>query len=191
MEEGAFLYSGPRAKRLGRVRTDGACFTKQGDDSLGFEGGCTERREHRLNSVHPYAGDGPERRHRAPAGHDGRDGTDDGYEAADDWAALVACVVIAYNGVSMSRRAMGDVMDTAVPQRLENEVRALALAVPGAQITLLRGARVRIEALETFSRISVIEGTVRLSCAAAELDIREGQTVKIDAKNGALEFKEK
>ena len=57
------------------------------------------------------------------------------------------------------------------------------LAVPGAQITLSHGARVRLEALETASRISVIEGTVRISCPAAELDIHEGQAVKVEPAN--------
>ena len=56
----------------------------------------------------------------------------------------------------------------------------LSLAVPGAQVTLLRGARVRLQVDLTVSRISVIEGTVRLSCPAAELDIREGQTVRVE-----------
>jgi hypothetical protein len=56
----------------------------------------------------------------------------------------------------------------------------LSLAVPGAQVTLLRGARVRLQVDLTSSRISVIEGTVRLSCPAAELDIREGQTVRVE-----------
>jgi len=62
---------------------------------------------------------------------------------------------------------------------------ALMLAVPGAQVTLSHGARVRLEALETTSRISVIEGTVRISCPAAELDIREGQAVKVEPANAA------
>ena len=56
----------------------------------------------------------------------------------------------------------------------------LSLAVPGAQVTLLRGARVRLQVDLSVSRISVIEGTVRLSCPAAELDIREGQTVRVE-----------
>jgi cation diffusion facilitator family transporter len=54
-----------------------------------------------------------------------------GYEAADDWAALVACVIIVFNGVSILNRALRDVMDTAVPLAFENEVRAVASAVPG------------------------------------------------------------
>jgi cation diffusion facilitator family transporter len=56
-----------------------------------------------------------------------------GWEAADDWAALFACAVIAFNGVGMVMKALGDVMDMAVPVHFENEVRALALAVPGVR----------------------------------------------------------
>ena len=61
----------------------------------------------------------------------------------------------------------------------------LTLAVPGAQVTLLRGARVRLQADTTVSRISVIEGMVRLSCPAAEIDVREGQTVRVEPANTA------
>jgi cation diffusion facilitator family transporter len=54
-----------------------------------------------------------------------------GWEVADDWAALFACVVIVFNGVRMFNHALGDVMDTAVPADFENEVRTLAQSVPG------------------------------------------------------------
>lgn len=53
------------------------------------------------------------------------------YASADDWAALVACVVIAFNGVIVFHRALGQVMDTAAPASLTTEVRRLAAAVPG------------------------------------------------------------
>jgi cation diffusion facilitator family transporter len=56
-----------------------------------------------------------------------------GWESADDWAALFACVIIAINGGMMVMKALGDVMDTAVPVRFENEVRALALSVDGVR----------------------------------------------------------
>jgi len=55
------------------------------------------------------------------------------YAAADDWAALVACVVIAFNGLIILRKALGEVMDTAAPAELQREVRALAAAVPGVR----------------------------------------------------------
>ena len=59
------------------------------------------------------------------------------------------------------------------------------LVTPGAHVTLLRGARVRLQVDAASSRISVIEGVVRLSCPAAELDLREGQTVRVDPANAA------
>jgi hypothetical protein len=66
-----------------------------------------------------------------------------------------------------------------------NRADTLTLAVPGAQAMLLHGARVRLQADATMSRISVIEGTVRLSCPAAEIDLREGQTARVEPANTA------
>ncbi len=57
----------------------------------------------------------------------------EGYEAADDWAALLACAVIVLNGVRIFKRALGDVMDLAVPEAFEAEVRAVALGVTGVR----------------------------------------------------------
>lgn len=56
-----------------------------------------------------------------------------GYEAADDWAALVACGLIAFNGIGIARGALGEIMDTAVPVEVETSVRQLAGAVPGVR----------------------------------------------------------
>src|ERR1019366_6597215 len=56
-----------------------------------------------------------------------------GWETADDWAALFACAIIAFNGFGMFMKALGDVMDMAAPKNFENEVRAIALAVPGVK----------------------------------------------------------
>jgi hypothetical protein len=61
----------------------------------------------------------------------------------------------------------------------------LTLVVPGAQVMLQRGARVRLQADATVSRISVIEGKIRLSCPVAEIDVREGQTVSVEPANTA------
>jgi len=60
---------------------------------------------------------------------------------------------------------------------------SMMLVVPGAQVTFIRGARVRLEAGIAESRISVIEGIVRLSCPAAEIDLREGQSVRVEPGN--------
>lgn len=55
----------------------------------------------------------------------------EGWEAADDWAALAACGVIAANGLAIARGALDEIMDTAVPPELEARVRAAARGVAG------------------------------------------------------------
>lgn len=55
----------------------------------------------------------------------------EGWESADDWAALAACGVIAVNGISILRRSLHEIMDTAPPLETESRVRALVCAVPG------------------------------------------------------------
>lgn len=57
----------------------------------------------------------------------------EGWEAADDWAALAACGVIAANGLGIARAALDEVMDAAVPGAIEAEVRRVAGAVPGVR----------------------------------------------------------
>lgn len=54
-----------------------------------------------------------------------------GYESADDWAALLACGVIFYNGLRLLRPAMDEVMDAAVPEEIEGTVRSIAGEVSG------------------------------------------------------------
>ncbi len=56
-----------------------------------------------------------------------------GYEAADDWAALLACAIIAWNGGNIARVALHEIMDTAVAPETEAEIRRLAGAVPGVR----------------------------------------------------------
>lgn len=85
-----------------------------------------------------------------------------GYEAADDWAALVACVAIVYNGVSMFNRALGDVMDTAAPEGFEQEIRAHALAVDG--VDALDKCRVRKSGLSYLVDIQVrVDGSLTVT----------------------------
>jgi cation diffusion facilitator family transporter len=82
-----------------------------------------------------------------------------GWETADDWAALAACGVIAFNGVGMLTKALHDVMDTAVSARFENEIRALALAVPG--VCALHRVRVRKSGLTYLVDIQIrVDGDI-------------------------------
>ena len=56
-----------------------------------------------------------------------------GYEAADDWAALFASVIIAYNAYRLFVPAFNEVMDAAPPKRIESEVRNAAVSVRGVE----------------------------------------------------------
>lgn len=54
-----------------------------------------------------------------------------GYESADDWAALAACAIIAFNGIRILRTAAAEVMDTAPGAEVEEQVRTIASGVEG------------------------------------------------------------
>ncbi len=99
-----------------------------------------------------------------------------GWETADDWAALFACVIIAFNGVGMVGKALGDVMDTAAPTAFENEVRAIALAVAGVQA--LDKVRVRKSGLSHLVDIQVrVDG---------ELTVRQGHDIAHAVKDALI-----
>lgn len=52
---------------------------------------------------------------------------------ADDWAALLAAFVIAYNGVLMLRPSLADLMDRSPGEAVEAAVRTAARRVPGVR----------------------------------------------------------
>lgn len=75
------------------------------------------------------------------------------YAAADDWAALGACLIIAFNGLMILRRALGEVMDTAASTELHVEVRRVAALVPG--IRGIDKCRVRHSGLAVLVEIQI------------------------------------
>jgi cation diffusion facilitator family transporter len=99
-----------------------------------------------------------------------------GWESADDWAALFACVVVVFNGVAMLKKALGEMMDTAVPAVVENEVRAIAGAVPG--VRALEKCRVRRSGLDNLVDIHV--------CVDGALSVRAGHLIAHRVKNALL-----
>lgn len=58
-----------------------------------------------------------------------------GWESADDWAAIGASLVIAYNGVAMIRPALADLMDRMPGEQIVQQVRAIAESVDGVRRT--------------------------------------------------------
>ena len=82
-----------------------------------------------------------------------------GWEAADDWAALVACCFIVYNAYHIFRPAFGEIMDEAPGGTWTEDIRALAEAVPGVVAT--EKCFVRKMGFEYFADLHVIvDGTI-------------------------------
>lgn len=90
-----------------------------------------------------------------------------GYEAADDWAALFACGVIAWNGARLFRDALGEVLDQAPSPTVEARVRQIGRAVSGVQA--IEKVRVRKSGLHYFVEIHVE--------VDAAISVREGHEI--------------
>lgn len=78
----------------------------------------------------------------------------EGYESADDWAALAACAVIAGNGIKVALRALSEIMDSTTNVAIETTVRALAAEVAG--VAAVEKCRVRKSGLSYLVDIHVI-----------------------------------
>jgi cation diffusion facilitator family transporter len=90
-----------------------------------------------------------------------------GWEPADDWAALFACGLIAFNGWRLLVPALYETMDTAAPEELRREVAEVAGAVSG--VAGIEKCRVRKTGLEYYVDIHV--------GVAADLTVREGHRI--------------
>lgn len=90
-----------------------------------------------------------------------------GWEAADDWAALLACGLIAWNGLRLLRTALHETMDAAPPPELEESVRKISAAVEG--VAALDQCLIRKSGLEFFVDLHV--------GVNPELSVREGHRI--------------
>ena len=100
----------------------------------------------------------------------------EGFESADDWAALVACAVITFNGVRLFRASLTEVLDVTAPRDVCDRVREIAESVPRVDgIDLLR---VRQSGLALWVDIHVeVDG---------EMSVREGHEIAHLVKDGLL-----
>jgi len=90
-----------------------------------------------------------------------------GYEPADDWAALLACVVILFSGLNLLRIAVRGRLDVAPAKEFEGKVRELALGVPG--VRALDKCRIRKSGTRYFVELHVeVDG---------EATVREGHDI--------------
>jgi cation diffusion facilitator family transporter len=90
-----------------------------------------------------------------------------GYETADDWAALVACGIIAWNGLRFLREALNEMMDAAVSPGIVQEVRRLAREVDG--VMDIEKCRIRKLGLHLALDIHVV--------VHGDLSVRDGHTI--------------
>ncbi len=76
-----------------------------------------------------------------------------GWEPADDWAALVACVVIFASGLKLLVLAVRDLLDAAPPKEFEHQVRDLALGIDG--VKAVEKCRIRKSGMAYFVELHV------------------------------------
>jgi cation diffusion facilitator family transporter len=100
-----------------------------------------------------------------------------GYEAADDWAALVACAVIAINGLILLRFAVREIMDETVPALTQERIRLVAGGVRGVQA--IEKVRVRKSGVGLYMDIHVQ--------VDAEMTVRESHAIGHRVKDALLQ----
>lgn len=95
------------------------------------------------------------------------------FQSADAWAALVACVFIAYNGFRLLKPAVYEVMDTAPGPAIEEHVRKVASGVAG--VRGIEKCKVRKMGLQFYVDIHVK--------VDAEISVRAGHVIAHDVKD--------
>lgn len=96
-----------------------------------------------------------------------------GWESADDWAALFASVIIAFNAYKLFTPAMAEVMDSAPSPHILADIRKVALSVDG--VIGLDKCYVRKMGFDYFVDLHVV--------VAADLTVRRGHDIGHKVKN--------
>lgn len=101
----------------------------------------------------------------------------EGYENADDWAALFAAGFILYNAYLILRPALGEVMDEHMYDDMISDIRKISEAVPGV-----------VETEKCFVRKTGMTFLVDLHIAVdAEISVKEGHEIAHSVKSQILE----
>ncbi len=99
-----------------------------------------------------------------------------GYESADDWAALFAAAVIAFNGVLLLRTSWREIMDASLPDMVIEDIREIARRVDG--VARIDMCRLRKSGLGLWVDIHV---EVR-----GDMTVREGHSIAHRVKDALL-----
>jgi cation diffusion facilitator family transporter len=103
----------------------------------------------------------------------------EGYEPADDWAALFAAGIIAFNGVRLVRRTWREIMDASLPEYVVDDIRDIARRVDG--VAGIDMCRVRTSGLGTWVDIHVE--------VPGDMTVRDGHEVAHRVKDALLASK--
>ena len=99
-----------------------------------------------------------------------------GFEAADDWGALVACVIITINGVLILRGSLHDVLDGNVDALLVENVKDVASAV--TSVIDVEKCRIRKSGIAYFVQLHVQ--------VASDTTVQDGHTVGHQVKSEVM-----
>ncbi len=96
-----------------------------------------------------------------------------GYEAADDWAALIACGAILYNGVRLLKPAFYEIMDGAASDEIEDQIRRISSEVEG--VISIEKCRIRKSGLRFIMDIHVVVN--------GEISVKDGHKIGHEVTN--------
>lgn len=99
-----------------------------------------------------------------------------GYESADDWAALFAAAVIAFNGGLLFRTSWREILDVALPVNVVEDIRRIAAGVDG--VSGIDMCRVRKSGLGLWVDIHVE--------VPGEMTVREGHAIAHRVKDALM-----
>lgn len=101
----------------------------------------------------------------------------EGYEGADDWAALLAAVVIIYNAVRIVKPAIAEIMDAAPSEEILEKVKVIASSVD--HVTGLEKCFVRKMGFDYYVDLHVV--------VDGNMSVREGHKIAHEVKDAILE----
>ena len=101
----------------------------------------------------------------------------EGFESADDWAALAACVVIVWNAIRLLRSAARDILDVSADADIHSRIRRLAEEVEGVRgVDVLRVRRSGL--------VLIVDIHIEVD---ADLTVRDGHSIAHVVKDQLVE----
>jgi cation diffusion facilitator family transporter len=100
-----------------------------------------------------------------------------GFEAADDYGALIACAVIAFNGIRVLGPALNEAMDTDPGTHIHDAVRTAAATVAGVEG--IEKCKIRKMGVEFYVDLHVF--------VQGDLPVRDGHTIAHAVKDAIRE----